>query len=154
MSAMPTVLLAEDSPDDRFLIERAIGRASTAVSLRVVHDGAQAIDYLAAAGGFADRMRYPMPRLLLLDWKLSRRSGLDVLRWVRARPQLDALPVVVLTASAQDEDMRLAFSARANSYLQKPGVSGELLARMEATLAYWLHHNLAPADPLPMQDPR
>lgn len=143
--AAPTVLLAEDSADDRFLIARAIGKAAPGVALQLAVDGVEAVDYLAASGRFADRERYPVPRLLLLDWKLSRRSGEEVLRWIRAQPRLDALPVVVLTMSAEDGDIRRAYAARANSYLQKPGASAELVERMQATLGYWLGHNLAPS---------
>ncbi|MFC0677337.1 response regulator [Lysobacter korlensis] len=147
MTKTPTVLLAEDSPDDRFLIERALRRSRQQVSLQVVADGEEAIAYLGGEGAFADRQRHPMPQLLLLDWKLSRRSGLEVLRWIRARPYLDALPVVVLTASGEDGDLHAAFAARANSFLQKPGASGDLLDLIDCTLAYWLRHNLAPAAP-------
>ncbi|CAA9312828.1 MAG: hypothetical protein AVDCRST_MAG71-865 [uncultured Lysobacter sp.] len=142
---LPTVLLAEDNPDDRFLIERAIRRSRQAVSLQVVGDGAQAIDYLAGNAPFHDRTRHPPPRLVLLDWKLSRRSGLEVLQWVRSRSHLDGLPVVVLSASGEREDVCQALGARANSYLQKPGSSSDLLERMDATLTYWLQHNLGPA---------
>lgn len=147
MTRMPTVLLAEDSPDDRFLIERAIRRSGLELSLQSVPDGEQAIAYLAGEGDYGDRDRHPLPRLVLLDWKLSRRSGLEVLRWIRSRPHLDALPVVVLTASGEDGDLHSAFAARANSFLQKPGGSGDLRELLGCTLTYWLRHNLSPAQP-------
>lgn len=138
------VLLVEDSPDDRFLIERALRRACPELVLSSVADGDAAVDYLAGRPPFADRSRYPVPALVLLDWKLARRSGREVLDWIRARPRFDALPVVVLTASAEDEDIREAFAARANSYLAKPGAAADMAAAMARILDYWLGLNLHP----------
>lgn len=142
-SALPLpVLLAEDNPDDILLLQRALRRCSVAVELHVVEDGEQAQSYLEGGTPYADRLHHPLPILFLLDWKLPRRSGLEVLSWVRAQTAFDALPVVIFTSSAEGEDLRQAYAARANSYLQKP-VSFEMLcARLDLTLTYWMHHNI------------
>lgn len=136
------VLLAEDDSGAVLLLRRALRRCSVAVALQVVEDGEQAQAYLEGCGPYADRTRHPLPVLLLLDWKLPRRSGLEVLRWVREQPALDALPVVVLTSSAEGGDLRQAYAARANSYLQKPVSFEQLCARLDLLLTYWLHHNI------------
>lgn len=143
---LPTVLLVEDSPDDRFLIERAIRRAPMAVALQHVADGDAALAYLGGHDAYADRLRFPLPGLVLLDWKLARRSGREVLEWVRARPDFANLPVVVLTASSEEEDIRQAFAARATAYLQKPGDSTRFAAVIAHTLEAWLGGD-APAGP-------
>ncbi|HZH42951.1 MAG TPA: response regulator [Lysobacter sp.] len=136
------VLLVEDSADDRFLLERAIRRAPVQVTLSTARDGDEAVDYLAGAGEFTDRERHPLPALILLDWKLPKRTGREVLEWLRARPRFLTLPVVVLTTSAEVQDVHEAYAARANSYLPKLGNSGELAELMACTLVYWLRFNL------------
>src|SRR3989454_7510757 len=115
-----TILLAEDDPNDVILFQRAMGRASlSADSMKVVPDGEQAISYLSGQGVHADRDLYPLPALLLLDLKMPRKSGLEVLSWLRKQPQLRHLIVVFLTSSNSAEDIRLAYEAGANSYLVK-----------------------------------
>jgi CheY-like chemotaxis protein len=138
-------LLADDDPDDVLLLQRALRRAPVGVSLQIVRDGEQAVQYLNGQGPYRDRRHFPMPRLLLLDWKLPRRSGLEVLSWIRARQALDPLPVVILSSSGELEDRQQAFAARANSYLQKPAGSQALQSLVDALLAYWLVYNHAPA---------
>lgn len=139
---LPTVLLAEDNPDDVVLVRRAWQRSARSVSLQVVTDGEQAIRYLHGEGAFADRHAHPRPDLVLLDWKLPRMRGLEVLKMIRADPAFDGLPVVVLTSSKEEEDVLDAYAARANSYLQKP-ISTEALAMLlDSVGRYWLEHNV------------
>lgn len=145
MSGAPHVLLVDDSVDDRFLTERAIRRAPMPVTLGIVRDGDEAVAYLAGCGEFVDRARHPLPDLVLLDWKLPKRTGREVLEWLRARPRFATLPVVVLTTSAEEVDVREAYEARANSYLPKRGNSGEFAELIACTLAYWLRFNVAAA---------
>src|SRR5262245_28825507 len=114
------VLYAEDEDNDVFLMRRAFERAGVENALQVVGDGTKAIQYLSGAGEFADRRRFPMPCLVLLDLNLPRRSGLEVLKWLREQPALQELPVVMLTSSLQDCDIGSAYNLGANGYLVKP----------------------------------
>jgi CheY-like chemotaxis protein len=133
-----TLLVADDEADDRFLIERALRKAQIANPVRMVSDGEEAIAYLVGEGKFADRAAYPAPMLLLLDLKMPRRSGFEVLAWIRGNPRHQSLPVVVLTSSPENADVKRAYEAGANSYLVKP-VAFEGLHRMIETLGlYWL----------------
>ena len=137
-----TILLAEDDPNDVILFQRAMDRASLNTdSLKVVQDGEQAISYLSGEGIYADRDLYPLPALLLLDLKMPRKSGLEVLSWVRKQPQHRYLIVVFLTSSNRSEDVRLAYDAGANSYLVKPVEFTEMVEMIRNVTFYWLEIN-------------
>src|SRR5438477_7510693 len=114
------ILAAEGDPTEAFLLKRAFLRAGIDVPLDFVAGGQQAIDYLDGQQGFADRANHPMPTLLLLDLKMPRVDGFQVLEWIRQQPLLRRLPVVVLTNSDLAEDVNRAFDFGANSYLRKP----------------------------------
>src|SRR4051794_4798880 len=139
------ILLAEDNPDDVALIERAFIKAKLQTPLQVVPDGDAAVAYLSGAGPYSDRAQFPLPTLLLLDLKLPRRSGFDVLSWVRDHPALRRLPVVVLTSSREGVDINRAYELGANSYLTKPVRFENLLEMMRTLDAYWLRMNEKPA---------
>ena len=94
-----TILLVEDSADDVFFMERAMKTAKFSATLKVAKDGQVALDYLGGKGEFADREKFPMPCLVLLDLKLPHVLGLDILKWIRNQPALQGLPVVVLSSS-------------------------------------------------------
>lgn len=145
MSSRPVVLLVEDDPDDAFLLEDACKRLGHEEMLRVVRDGEEAIAYLLGQGDFADRLRFPLPRIVLLDMKLPRMSGLEVLEWRRGQPAVRHIPVIVLTASQSDADMARAYELGANSFLVKPVDSTAQLAMVKALCAYWIDLNRAPA---------
>ena len=137
-----TILLAEDDPNDVILLQRAMDRASlSAGSLKVVRDGEEAISYLCGRGVYADRQLYPLPTLLLLDLKMPRKSGLEVLSWLRKQAQLRYLTVVFLTSSNSSEDIRLAYEAGANSYLVKPVEFTEMVKMIKNVSSYWLEMN-------------
>src|SRR6266571_1009753 len=137
-----TILLAEDDQNDVILFQRAMDRASlSADSLKVVQDGEQAISYLSGQGIYADRELYPLPALLLLDLKMPRKSGLEVLSWVRKQSQHRYLIVVFLTSSNSAEDIRLAYEAGANSYLVKPVEFTEMVEMIRNVSVYWLGLN-------------
>ncbi|MBL9211675.1 MAG: response regulator [Opitutaceae bacterium] len=129
----PPVLYAEDDENDVFLLERAFARAQVENPLRAVTDGAAAQRYLAGTDEFADRHRFPAPCLALLDLNLPRKSGLEVLQWVRTTPALRSLPVILLTSSSQSRDIRAAYAYGANGYLVKPA-SAEKLVELVAAL--------------------
>ena len=133
-----TLLIVEDEANDRFLIQRALHKAQIANPVQMTVDGEEAIAYLSGAGKFVDRAAHPVPMHVLLDLKLPRRSGLEVLTWIRASSRLKTLPVVVLTSSPDSFDVRRAYEAGANSYLVKP-VDFEGLHRMiESVGLFWL----------------
>src|SRR6266851_6384723 len=137
-----TILLAEDDPNDVILFQRAMERASlSAESLKVVGDGEKAISYLSGQGIYADRDLYPLPALLLLDLKMPRKSGPEVLSWLRKQPQLRYMIVVFLTSSNSSEDVRLAYDAGANSYLVKPVEFIEMVEMIRNVSLYWLEMN-------------
>lgn len=144
MSGPNTVLLAEDDPTDALLIRRALGKLHVAADLRVVADGEAAVAYLAGEGPYADREQHPFPVLVLLDIKLPRRSGLEVLAWLRTRPGLRRLPAVMLTASQESSDVNRAFDLGANSYLVKPVEFEALQEMLRSAGLYWLVHNQRP----------
>jgi len=114
------ILLAEDDDADVLLLCRAFAKAGVTNPLQVVSDGEQAVAYLAGQGGYADRERHPLPALVLLDIKLPRRSGLDVLAWMREQPGLRRIPVIVLTSSEQPADISCAYDAGAHAFHIKP----------------------------------
>ena len=121
------VLYAEDEENDAFLMERAFAKAGVSNPLKIVSDGASAIDYLAGAGEFVDRTRHSLPCLVLLDLNLPRQSGLEVLKWIREQSSLRLLPVVILTSSSQHRDIGGAYALGANGYLVKPANSEKLI---------------------------
>lgn len=141
---LPTILLAEDDPDDAFLLQRALRKASFDNPVVHVHDGVEATDYLAGAGAFDDREVHPLPAVILLDLKMPRRSGFEVLAWLRDQPSLGRLPVVVLTSSRESADVNRAYELGANSYLVKPGSNEDLLEIARTLGLYWLLTNEAP----------
>ena len=139
------ILLVEDDPNDVLLLQRAFRGAGLPEPGQVVSDGEQAIAYLAGAGQYADRERFPLPILLLLDLKLPRRSGFEVLEWLREQQGTSRLPVVVLTSSRQSDDVQRAYDLRANSYLVKPASLEGLKEMVRMLDLYWLQLNEAPA---------
>lgn len=135
------ILLVEDSEDDVFLMRRAMKAAGVRNPLFVVGDGQDAVGYLKGDGPFSDRSAYPLPVLVLLDWKLPRRSGPEVLAWIRAHSTFDPILVVVLTSSAEEKDVLSAYARKANSYLVKPPTADELVALVKSFRSYWIDHN-------------
>lgn len=139
-----TILLVEDDPNDVLLIQRAFRKANLVNSLEVVRDGEEAVVYLAGEGPYADRERFPLPVLMLLDLKLPRKAGLEVLGWLRQQPSLKRLPVVVLTSSRETADINRAYELCANSYLVKPVAFDALLEMVKTLNMYWLVLNQRP----------
>ena len=139
-----TVLLAEDDPDDVLLTQIAFERARLANPLQVVRDGEEAIAYLSGEGAFADRDRFPMPILLLLDLNMPKMDGFQVLDWLRADPLLRQLPVAIMTSSDHDPHISRAYELGADSYLIKPPDATAMLNLVQRLHAYWLILNEAP----------
>lgn len=132
------ILLVEDNEDDVLLIRRAFRRTNLLNPLHAVEHGDAAVAWLSGTGEHADRTRFPLPTLMLLDINLPRRSGLEVLEWLRHQPELRRIPVVVLTSSGERSDVNRAYELGARGYLVKP-VRFEGLLEMVKTLGlYWL----------------
>lgn len=138
------VLLVEDDPNDVLLMQRAFRRAKVTNPVQVVGDGEDAVLYLSGQGPYRDRTRYPLPALILLDLKLPRKSGLEVLEWLRQQAGLKRLPVVVLTSSKESTDISRAYDLGVNSYLVKPVSFDTLLDMVETLNVYWLLLNEKP----------
>jgi CheY-like chemotaxis protein len=147
MITMDTILLVEDDSNDVLLIQRAFRKASLSNPLQIVEDGEAAILYLKGEESFADRDRFPLPRLILLDLKLPRKSGFEVLVWLRQQPKFYGLPVVVLTSSKENNDIQQAYLLGANSYLVKPVGFDSLLDMIKTLNLYWLMFNQTPTAP-------
>lgn len=139
-----TILLVEDDPGDVFRIQRAFRKLNLESSLQVVTDGEKAIHYLSGQDHYQDRDRYPLPVLMLLDLKLPRYSGFEVLSWLRTESNLRQLPVIVLTSSDYQLDIDRAYELGANSYLAKPPGPDALLEMVQTVGLYWLTLNRPP----------
>ena len=131
------ILVVEDNADDVLLIQRAFDKAKLANPLHFVDNGEKAIHYLSGTGPYADRSSYPLPTMVLLDLKLPRRSGFEVLEWVRQHPLLKVLPVVVLTSSKEAADVQRAYALGANTYLAKPVALDGLMEMVRTLGLYW-----------------
>ena len=132
------ILLVEDDEADILLLRRAFRNARIANLLIEVRDGQAAIQYLSGEGDYADRTRYPIPFLILLDLRLPKLSGFEVIAWLRDQPQLADLIVVVLTGSDHVPDVTKARDLGANSYLVKPGNFEELVEMVKRIKGRWL----------------
>ena len=138
------ILLAEDNEDHAILTRRAFKQAALINPVFVVQDGEEAIAYLKGEGKFSNRTEYPLPTLLLLDLKMPRKNGFEVLEWVRQQPSLAALRVVVLTTSDQIHDVNRAYQLGANSFLTKPVDFRDFVQLSSAIKGYWLWMSRAP----------
>jgi CheY-like chemotaxis protein len=138
------ILLVEDDPDDVALIMRAFRRANLANPVTVAHDGEEAVAYLSGGGVYADRSSSPLPVLILLDLKVPRRSGHEVLEWIQAQDGLRRIPVAVLTSSRERRDVDKAYDLGANAYLVKPVDFEELLRMVTSLHMFWLMLNEPP----------
>src|SRR5947209_832822 len=139
-----TILYAEDDDDAVTILKAACKKSRLTNPIHVVGDGARAIEYLGGEGPYADRDRFPLPSLLLLDLKMPRRNGFDVLSWIRSRTGINRLPVIVFSTSADPTDLNRAYDLGANSYAVKPsGIEGlvDLLNYLEG---WWMGVNEVP----------
>ena len=126
------------------MLKRAFEKVGLPTTLHFVSDGQEVIDYLLGAGQFADRALHPLPDLLLLDLKMPRVDGFQVLSWVRQQPGLKRVPAVIFSSSGEEEDVNQAYDLGANSYLMKPHESEELLGIVEKLKKYWGDTNKPP----------
>ncbi len=141
MNELSIILLVEDNPDDAELIQYAFEKAGTQNPLVIVTNGDAAVDYISRTGAYADRKGHPLPELILLDLKLPRRSGFEVLSFIREHKPTRHTPVVVLTSSDQVEDIRRSYELGANSFLVKPIGRDALIDMVRTLIAYWIRIN-------------
>ena len=132
-----TVVIAEDNEDDITLLESALAAIACKNTIRIVRDGQELLDYLRGEGKYADRRAYPFPNVLLLDIKMPRVSGLDVLRWLNSHPECSVMPTVVFSASDLDEDVALAYELGANAYFVKPMTFQSLKDILRSMFEFW-----------------
>jgi CheY-like chemotaxis protein len=141
MNTARSILLVEDNDDDVFLMQRALKFAELQQTVHVVRDGQEALNYLSGEGHYADREVYPLPAIVLLDLKLPKRSGFEILNWTRRVARMHALIVVVFTSSNQPADIAESYRLGANSYVIKPVNFDQLVGFAKVLKDYWLFHN-------------
>ena len=132
------ILLVEDNPDDEALAHRALKKNNILNQVIVAHDGVEALDYLFATGSYAGRDRDFMPEIMLLDLKLPKLGGLEVLKRLRADTRTKTLPVIILTSSKEDQDIISAYDLGANSYVRKPVDFNQFAEAVRQLGLYWL----------------
>jgi two-component system, response regulator len=142
--AEKTILLVEDNPDDEELTTRALRQAKIANEIVVARDGSEAIEFLFGQGRHAGRDLSQMPAVILLDLKLPKLSGLEVLQRLRADERTKLIPTVILTSSSEDEDMVKSYKWGANSYVRKPVEFGAFVHAVSQLGMYWMLLNQAP----------
>lgn len=138
------ILLVEDSPQDLELALRAFKKAKLANRIEVARDGAEALDFVFCEGAHAGRNRQDLPKVILLDLKLPKVDGLEVLQRLKSDPRTQSIPVVVLTSSRQERDLVDSYRLGTNSYVVKPVSFDQFVASVEQLGLYWLLLNERP----------
>ena len=138
------ILHVEDEENDLLLLKLAFEDAGITLPVQVVTDGQMAIDYLGGAGLFADRAKFPLLSLVILDLKLPRKSGFEVLEWMRAQPLLRRMVVIICTSAEHEQDIARAYELGANSYVLKPMNIAERIETVRRLKAWWLECNRFP----------
>jgi two-component system response regulator len=138
------ILLVEDEPDDEALTLRALHQNNVGNRIVVARDGVEALDYLFAKNDYADRDPNDLPQLILLDIKLPKMDGLEVLRQIRTNPRTRLLPVVILTSSKEEQDLIEGYKSRVNSYIRKPVDFTRFVETIRELGLYWLGLNEEP----------
>lgn len=144
MDANRYILLVEDDENDVVLIRRALHKGGITAPIHVVRDGDEAVTYFSRAGQHPNACQHPLPTIVLLDLKLPKRSGLEVLEWIKSHERFALVPVVIFTNSIEENDVAQAYAMGANSYLKKPYTAAATTALLKAITAYWLDHNVYP----------
>ena len=138
------ILLAEDNPDDQELALRAFGKSNLSNEIILVKDGVEALDYLFGTGKYAGDELPVLPAVVLLDLKMPRKDGLEVLQEIRTNERTRFLPVVLLTSSKEEQDIVKSYRLGVNSYVRKPVDFNEFLKAIQQLGLYWLILNEAP----------
>ena len=133
-----SILLAEDDPDDRYLIGEALEENLVTNELYVVEDGEELLDYLYQRGKYHEKKKWPRPGLILLDLNMPRKDGREVLGEIKADPELRRIPIVVLTTSQAEDDITYTYDQGISGYITKPASFSGLLETIKAVGEYWL----------------
>ncbi len=141
---LPTVLLVEDETTDATLLMRGFKKIGVLNPVIHLRSGDDALGYLSGTGRYSDRVKYPLPVLVLLDLKLPGTTGLQLLQWMRTRRDIKRIPVVVLTMDDAASTINAAYDLGANSFLVKPGNTAEIERTVKAIQAYWIELNEPP----------
>jgi CheY-like chemotaxis protein len=141
----PIILIAEDNPLDVLMLQRAFRQAAIDTPLHFVSDGEEAIAYLKGEGKFGSRQEHPLPDLFLLDLKMPRKNGFDVLQWLQEQPTLASLRTIVLTTSDDVWDINRAYAMGANSFLVKPLDFTDFKSTIQAVFNYWVTLDQGPS---------
>lgn len=137
MDSNSPILVAEDDENDAFILKRALDQAGATCPVHFCRDGFAVQAYFSGEDPYGDRKRFPWPWVLIVDLKMPKMGGLELLKWLRAHPEHRHMPAVVLTASRQPSDVREAYHAGASSYLVKPSNYESLVEMMKLFLSYW-----------------
>ncbi|MDB6125462.1 MAG: response regulator receiver protein [Pedosphaera sp.] len=140
------MLIVDDNEDTRLLLTRAFQKANSSCVLKVVKNGLEALKYLEGKDECADRDSHPLPSMVLLDLNMPKKSGFEVLQWIRRHPAFKRMVVVVFTNSEKQKDIDQAYDLGANSYLIKSPSSPEFLEFIKNLDTYWSKHNCGPVD--------
>jgi len=133
----PTLLIVEDNEDDIFFMERIFKQMGARCDLRFVRDGAEAVEYLSGKGQFEDRVKNPLPTIILMDLKMPRMNGFEVLEWMQKQPEIKLIPTIVVTSSTMQEDVTRAYRSGANAVMNKPVDKDSLLQMLKTFHLYW-----------------
>jgi CheY-like chemotaxis protein len=131
------VLMADDSPEDRFFVHRALDASGVGDFFQGVSDGQEAIDYLRAEGQFANREQFPFPNILLVDLKMPGVDGFGLLKWLMAHPECKVIPTIIFSSSYIESDIHQAYVLGANAYIVKPCAAQELVELIQITYKFW-----------------
>ena len=137
------ILLADDDPNDIELTLIALEEYSLHTNVVIVNNGVEALDYLYRRGQYAD-CKDPLPHLVLLDNKMPKMTGLDVLQTIKADPTLKKIPVVMLSSSKEDRDILESYALGVNAYVVKPMIFDEFIQAVQCLIRFWIHTNQAP----------
>jgi CheY-like chemotaxis protein len=131
------ILLLEDDENDVFIFKRSLEKAGIPNPIHLAKDGQEGISYMAGEGQYSDRQQFPLPKVIICDLKMPRKTGLEFLAWLKDHPELTVIPTIVLTSSAQDIDVVRAYQLGANTYFLKPGTYEEMQVLVKKIREYW-----------------
>jgi CheY-like chemotaxis protein len=132
-----TMLLFEDDDNDAFLLQRALKKADINNPVQRVRDGQEGIDYLSGVGQYRDRSQFPFPRVVLLDLKMPRKSGMEVLEWMKSHPEFKVIPTIIFTASKEQQDVARSYGLGANCFVTKPSKFEDLEHLVRILHEFW-----------------
>src|SRR5579884_256896 len=137
MAEKLVILVAEDDENDVFLLKRALKTAQIEASVQYVRDGQYAVNYLAGKGPYADREKHPLPHFAFFDIKMPRMTGLEALKWLRAKEEFAKMPVMIISSSDEERDIQTAHALGVSAYVVKPGQVEVLAAELKRFYNFW-----------------